>query len=237
MNASFPRIISLLRRESNISQKRAAADLGISQALLSHYEKGIRECGLDFVVKVSEYYSVSCDYLLGRSPNRNGTTLTAEELPDYDLMGKETATGNIGLLVMLNKKLISNSLGIIFDLLSKTKNRAVITEVSSFLMISIYRMLGIVFSSDAKNPAVMFSVPRPLAQGYAEAAMRRCETNASAAISGKVDNIPGIGEVGEVVAVPMNSQSLSENYPVLTPSLFGLIKNVEERINPSIERR
>ena len=46
----FNRIIKLLRTERGITQKQAAEDLHISQALLSHYEKGIRECGLDFVV-------------------------------------------------------------------------------------------------------------------------------------------------------------------------------------------
>ena len=60
----FNRIIKLLRKERGITQKQAAEDLGVSQALLSHYEKGIRECGLDFVVRVADYYNVSCDYLL-----------------------------------------------------------------------------------------------------------------------------------------------------------------------------
>ena len=63
----FATILSRLRKERGISQKNAANDLGISQALLSHYEKGIRECGLDFVVKCSEYYGVTTDYLLGRT--------------------------------------------------------------------------------------------------------------------------------------------------------------------------
>lgn len=67
MNTEFPRIMTLRRKERKISQKQAAADLGISQALLSHYEKGIRECGLDFLVKAADYYNVSCDYLLGRT--------------------------------------------------------------------------------------------------------------------------------------------------------------------------
>ena len=67
----FNRIIKLLRKERGITQKQAAEDLGVSQALLSHYEKGIRECGLDFVVRVADYYNVSCDYLLGRSAERN----------------------------------------------------------------------------------------------------------------------------------------------------------------------
>ena len=51
MNAEFPRLITLLRKEKGISQKQAAAELGISQALLSHYEKGVRECGLDFLIR------------------------------------------------------------------------------------------------------------------------------------------------------------------------------------------
>ena len=36
MNTDFPRVLTLLRKERNISQKQAAAKLGISQALLSH---------------------------------------------------------------------------------------------------------------------------------------------------------------------------------------------------------
>ena len=64
MNSDFARIITLQRKERQISQKQAAADLGISQALLSHYEKGIRECGLGCLVKIADYYGISCDYLL-----------------------------------------------------------------------------------------------------------------------------------------------------------------------------
>ena len=81
MNADFPRILTLLRKEKGISQKNAAAQLGVSQALLSHYEKGIRECGLDFLVRCADFYNVSCDYLLGRSPERSGSQLTVEDLP------------------------------------------------------------------------------------------------------------------------------------------------------------
>ena len=54
----FNRIIKLLRKERGITQKQAAEDLGVSQALLSHYEKGIRECGLDFVVRVVSMMAV-----------------------------------------------------------------------------------------------------------------------------------------------------------------------------------
>ena len=36
MNAEFSRTLSLLRQEKKVSQRTAAAALGISQALLSH---------------------------------------------------------------------------------------------------------------------------------------------------------------------------------------------------------
>ena len=67
MERSFPETLSALRRERNISQRTAAAELGISQALLSHYENGAREPGLNFVCKACDYYGVSADYLLCRS--------------------------------------------------------------------------------------------------------------------------------------------------------------------------
>ena len=49
---SFSQILSELRRSSGLSQRKAAADLKISQALLSHYENGAREPGLNFVCRV-----------------------------------------------------------------------------------------------------------------------------------------------------------------------------------------
>lgn len=73
MERSFPQTLSALRRERNISQRQAAADLGISQALLSHYENGAREPGLGFVCRACDYYQVSADYLLCRSSEPNGS--------------------------------------------------------------------------------------------------------------------------------------------------------------------
>lgn len=78
MLCEFPKILSELRRTKGISQKKAASELGISPALLSHYENGIRECGLDFLLRLSEYYSVSCDYLLGKSTIKNPTVYETE---------------------------------------------------------------------------------------------------------------------------------------------------------------
>ena len=78
MLCKFPQTLSKLRRQRGISQKKAAEELGISPALLSHYENGIRECGLDFLLRISEYYSVSCDYLLGKSEIKKPDLYEAE---------------------------------------------------------------------------------------------------------------------------------------------------------------
>ena len=72
MNVNIAARLSSLRKEKGISQKEAASVLGVSQALLSHYEKGIRECGMDFVVKACRYYDVTADYMLGMTQNRHG---------------------------------------------------------------------------------------------------------------------------------------------------------------------
>ena len=46
MERNFAAVMSELRHARGLSQRKVAADLKISQALLSHYENGARETGL-----------------------------------------------------------------------------------------------------------------------------------------------------------------------------------------------
>ena len=82
MAERFNEILSRLRREKGVSQREAAAALGISQALLSHYEKGVREPGLVFLAQACEYYGVSADYILGRSAYREKVPFSQEQVSD-----------------------------------------------------------------------------------------------------------------------------------------------------------
>lgn len=81
MAESLPEILSRLRKERRLNQRTAAAAMHISQALLSHYENGLREPGLAFIDTACRYYNVSADYLLGRSTVRTSFSGT-EDLPD-----------------------------------------------------------------------------------------------------------------------------------------------------------
>ncbi len=89
---SFSDRLTTQRKRKGVSQKQAAADLGISQALLSHYENGIREPGLSFLVKAADYYNVSCDYLLGHAANvlQLNQAVDFEDLPEDAQLSRET---------------------------------------------------------------------------------------------------------------------------------------------------
>ena len=225
MKSEFARVITLLRKEKNISQKQAAAELGISQALLSHYENGIRECGLAFLVRCADFYGVSCDYLLGRSADRDGTVLSVEEIPEPEAGGKENVMGAGGILPVLNKKLIANSLNILFDQAARTGNRRLITTVSDFLMLSVYRMFRLVYSANPKNQQNLFSLPRVLADRYADAVMQLREAEIAELVeSGDLDR-------GEE---PLTTQRMGEVYPLFSTSLLSLIKNAEGSVQNTL---
>ena len=73
MAQDFSHTLAELRKARGLSQRRVAGDLGISQALLSHYENGAREPGLDFVCRACRYFGVSADYILGLSDEPCGS--------------------------------------------------------------------------------------------------------------------------------------------------------------------
>ena len=174
----FNRIIKLLRKERGITQKQAAEDLGVSQALLSHYEKGIRECGLDFVVRVADYYNVSCDYLLGRSAERNGMMLSAEDIPNPDKMKDNIYHGSV--LPTMNKKLISNSLNVLYAKIGECHSKALTTEVSAYLMTAVAKMFRLLYSAESHNAPSMFSVDARRWPGYSDAVMHSAQANVEA---------------------------------------------------------
>ena len=226
MNAEFPRLITLLRKEKGISQEQAAAELGISQALLSHYEKGVRECGLDFLIRCSRFYHVSCDYLLGLSPERSGRQLTVEEIPEPENTKDTVFRGNI--MPVLNKKLITNSLGIIYDLIGKSESKQLNNEISNYLMLAVYRAFRVLYSVNPKNEDSMFSVPQEMLSGYCSALMMMSEARAQQLAQGQNK---GEDRVRNIDEIKITTEYLMQNYPKQSQALLNLIQNVEAKIS------
>ncbi len=104
---SFNERLIELRTEKGISQKTAAIDLGVSQALLSHYEKGIREYSLSFLCKAAEYYGVSADYILKRTSSRTG--VVSEESGDVESDNKFNTPTIYRAALMANERMNAGS--------------------------------------------------------------------------------------------------------------------------------
>ena len=100
--------------------------MGISQALLSHYEKGIRECGLDFVVKCADYYGVTTDYLLGVSASRNGLDPSV-----YASLGAEDDDMPLSTL--------SQATRILLDTAAAASRGGAARYIYDYYMLSLYR--------------------------------------------------------------------------------------------------
>ncbi len=62
-----------LREDHDLKQREIAQYLNCSQRAYSNYELGQRDIPTDVLIKLSEYYNVSVDYLLGltKNPKRN----------------------------------------------------------------------------------------------------------------------------------------------------------------------
>lgn len=58
-----------LREDHDLKQKDMAAFLNCSQQVYSNYELGQRDIPTEVLIRLSEYYRVSVDYLLGLTDN------------------------------------------------------------------------------------------------------------------------------------------------------------------------
>lgn len=142
MNNDFPRILTLLRTENGLSQKKVAKDLKISQGLLSHYENGKRECNLDLLVKIANYFDVSCDYLLGRTtmPRPNRRNIKSKEKPK-----------NISNTISVQKDKICDALKVYYSIIESYQSPEIIKDSEKILSLSIYSMFRSAFSANPKN--------------------------------------------------------------------------------------
>ena len=226
MATAFSRTLSLLRQEKGVSQRAAAKELGISQALLSHYENGIREPGLAFVLRACEYYHVSADFMLGRTLARDGSMIASEDVYDAS---EEKATLKGSILATLQKKLIVNSVSVLFDMLGKVGSREAITAASTCLSVPIYRLFRRLYRVGGENEA-MFALPRTDFSADAEEALGRvADARYLRALCAHAD------EKGEFPQ--MDSRTLAQVYPGLYQSVTQVLHNVDEETTAILQSR
>ena len=173
-NTIFSKNLRSLRESKKIPQKSAAASLGISQALLSHYEKGIRECGLDFLTRAAKYYGVTTDFLLGVHSGSVSVISGARNCIDCNIIGGTVSDNiaeqfsdeiilscankikddeikkdgvEINTYSILYKNLLLNALSYIFDEMKDIKYKDLSILSGKYLSLIIYRLYTLLYNN------------------------------------------------------------------------------------------
>ena len=222
--SEFSRTLSLLRKERGVSQRTAAADLGISQALLSHYEKGIREPGLAFVVKACDYYHVSADFILGRTLSRDGAMLSEEDILSAADQGN-VLRGSV--MATLQSKLLAGAIGVLFDLLGKLNDKAAINEAAAYLGTAVYHLYRRLYRAAGGNEAY-FSVDPASCTTGAAADMALSETRYAQTLR----------QLNERKAEfpPVSDEAVAQNYPGRSQSITQVLHGADSRIASLTEK-
>ena len=227
MATDFSRTLSMLRKEQGISQRKVAAALGISQALLSHYENGIREPGLGFVIKVCDYYHVSADYLLGRTLDREGTTIAAEDLYDSSAEKGNVLRGPI--IAMLQKKLVVNTTSMLFDLLGKVGNKEAIQEAAAYLGGALFKLYRQLYRAGGTEEKYMAVDSCAFNSGAVDADLHLSEAKYAAALEEAAKDGASFPDLGH--------DAMNAAYPGVHQSALQVFHAASERVNTSLGKK
>ncbi len=216
INANFSRVLSLLRQEKGISQRKAAAELGISQALLSHYENGIREPGLNFVAKACDYYHVSADYLLGRTLSRDGAMIEMDELVDAS-EEKESLKG--GVKAKLQKKLLVNTTSVLFDLLGQVGSREAVEAAGAYLSSALYQLFRQLYRCAGGNESYFSTAVQTFDMDVLSADMTLSRIRYAKALEAYQGEYPAV-----------DAQSMANSYQGMAQAVAQVFHNTDERV-------
>ena len=107
----------------------------------------------------------------------------AEDLPNPEKMKDNVYHGSV--LPTMNKKLISNSLNVLYAKIGQCHSKALTTEVSSYLMMAVAKMFRLLYSAEPHNAQSLFGVEARRWPGYSDAVMKMAESNVEALLAGE----------------------------------------------------
>ena len=67
MENKFAQRLLELRQDKNLTQTALAKAIGVSQKSIDFWEKGVNEPKLTYLIRLANYFSVSIDFLVGRT--------------------------------------------------------------------------------------------------------------------------------------------------------------------------
>lgn len=128
------------------------------------------------------------------------------------------------VLPTMYKKLIENSLDILYDKLQESKDKQLVIQISQYLMLAVYKVFRRLYDASPKNAVGMFRVGAARWQGNADAAMHVAEAELAAALTGE----DGGKDSLDPATLSLSTERLTQDYPRHATSLLNLVKNAEE---------
>ena len=81
---NFGEILRTLRKGRGMTQSELGAQIGLSKAVISKYETGLGYPSFDVLIRISQFFGVSTDYMLGvagcKSMDLSGLTETQADV-------------------------------------------------------------------------------------------------------------------------------------------------------------
>lgn len=215
MSSDFSRTLALLRKEKKISQRVAATDLGVSQALLSHYENGLREPGLSFVVLAARYYHVSCDYLLGCSMCRDGNA--TPPTPQRTPLSQEQ--GDADNLHAMRRKLVLNAAALLFEVSEYAGAPALTDAIGDYLSLTIYKVFRYLHAADPTGVEQAFRTDSAQYESLCNAGLHLASLRIATEARGEDIHLPTLAPA-----------ELARNFPEVSASMLTVLQNVADQI-------
>lgn len=76
--------LKMLRKRKGVTQKDVAEFLDVSNSAYGMYETGARQMNPDVLTKLSDYFGVSIDTILGRDQEPFGRQIVVQPVPDFE---------------------------------------------------------------------------------------------------------------------------------------------------------
>ena len=80
---SFGENLERIRKGKNVSQKQLGDALGLTQQMISSYEKDFSAPNMEVLLKLASYFNVSLDTLVGYTPKQSQENTIDEQFLSY----------------------------------------------------------------------------------------------------------------------------------------------------------
>lgn len=130
----------------------------------------------------------------------------------------------VPILPILIEDSVMNSISVIFNILAQAGNKNLTSEVSSYLMVSVYKMFRLLYNANPQNPQDFFAINMELQRGLSSALMLVNETNAEISAKAFIKTIYKDREIS------LSPSVIQERYPQYAAALSDLIKIAENNI-------